>query len=144
MTKRETDKMRKLVSVATALAALMLCTSAAQADNVAKGKKYAKKKCTICHTWKEGGKNKVGPNMWALYGRAAGTIDGFKYSDDFKTARDKIGPWDDAKLAAYLADPKGYLRTVTGNPKAKSKMTVKVKKKKDIANVIAYLQTLKK
>jgi cytochrome c len=42
---------------------------------------------------------------------------------------------------AYIADPRAFLRAFTGNPKAKAKMTFKLKDEQDRANVIAYLKS---
>ena len=39
------------------------------------------KKCMACHTPDKGGPNRVGPNLWGVVGRKAGTHAGFAYSD---------------------------------------------------------------
>ncbi|CAG0898760.1 unnamed protein product [Cyprideis torosa] len=50
----------------------------ADAD-IARGQKVAKA-CAACHTFDQGGKNGVGPNLWNVVGRKKQSIDGFKYS----------------------------------------------------------------
>lgn len=62
--------------------------------------------CQSCHTITEGGPNRTGPNLHGVFGRTAGTHEGFKYSDAVKAAGFK---WDAEKLDAWLADPRGFL-----------------------------------
>ena len=60
----------------------------------------------------------------------AGSVEGFKYSDAMKESG---VIWDKETLAAYVADPKGY---VPGNKMAFAGL----KKEQEIADLIAYLQ----
>lgn len=112
-----------------ALITLALASSAALAEgDAAKGEKVFKK-CKTCHLVDKE-KNKVGPHLVGIMGRAAGAVDGFKYSDAMKESGIT---WDDESIAAYLADPKGYIK---GN-----KMAFPGLKKEDqIADVIAYIK----
>jgi cytochrome c len=90
------------------------------------------RKCASCHSAIDA-KNKIGPSLKGVYGRKAGEVADFKYSDAMKASGIV---WDDAKLAAYLKDPAGFVK---GN-----KMTfVGLKDDKDIADVTAYLKQQK-
>ena len=53
--------------------------------------------------------NRVGPYLEGVIGRTAGSVEGFKYSDAMKAKGEEGLVWNDETLAAYLADPKGYI-----------------------------------
>ena len=110
--------------------AMSLAELLADADPV-KGQKVFKK-CAACHTVDEGGKNKVGPNLWNIVNRPIAAHEGFAFSDAMAALE---GNWDFERLNAFIADPKG---TVPG-----TKMAFKgVSKDGDRGNVLAYLRTL--
>ncbi len=112
-----------------ALITLALASSAALAEgDVEKGEKVFKK-CKTCHVVDKE-QNRLGPHLVGIMGRVSGAVDGFKYSKPMKEAGIT---WNEETIAAYLADPKGYIK---GN-----KMAFPGLKKEDqIVDVIAYLK----
>ena len=83
----------------------------------------------------KGGKS--GPNLYGMIGRTAGSVDGFKYSKDLVAAGEAGLIWDEILLAEWVKDPKAFLRDTLDDPKAKSKMSFKLKKGGE--DVAAYL-----
>jgi cytochrome c len=69
-------------------------------------------------------------------GRTAGTED-FKYSSDLFDAGANGLVWTEESIVAYVADPTAFLRDVTGNGSARSKMTFKMKGGEDVAAYLA-------
>jgi len=77
----------------------------ASAQDVDAGKKSFSK-CAPCHAIGPGAKNKVGPELNGILGRAAASAEGFTYSEALK----KAGlTWDDANLHKWLENPKGLV-----------------------------------
>jgi len=68
-----------------------------------KGERVAKK-CAGCHTFNSGGPSRVGPNLYGIVGRKAGSVSGYAFS----SALSAKGQWGFEELDAYIADPKGY------------------------------------
>ena len=88
------------------------------------------KKCRSCHTLEEDGRNKVGPNLWNIYGAKTASKKGYAYSKAMKAADIT---WDETTMDAYLKKPGTYM---PGN-----KMTfIGLKKQEDRDAVQAYLK----
>lgn len=92
------------------------------------------KKCAVCHMVGEDAKTKVGPVLNGVFGRTAGTLEGFAFSAAMKKAGEDGLVWTPETMTEFLAKPRDYIKgtkmAFTGLPKPE-----------DIANVIAYLQT---
>ena len=117
----------RLLAIAAVLGAVAAAQPAAAQDIDNGGKVW--KKCKACHTIEEDGKNKIGPNLFGFMGRAAGTVEGFKYSKAFLEAG---LTWDEETLVAWLADPRDVVRG--------TKMAFPgLRKESDIADVIAWM-----
>lgn len=118
------------LSIATGAALLALTTASFAEGDAALGEKVFKK-CAACHAVGPDAKNKVGPVLNGVVGRAVATVADFKYSP----AMTEFGAgkvWDEATLTTYLADPK------TAVPKNKMAF-VGIKKDDEMKGVIAYL-----
>ncbi|MBI1407071.1 MAG: c-type cytochrome [Caulobacter sp.] len=86
--------------------------------------------CRSCHNITPGGPNMTGPNLYGVFGRKAGSHEGFKYSDALKNAG---FVWDAEKLDSWLTNPQSFL---PGN-----RMTfVGVKDPQKRIDLIAYLK----
>ena len=87
------------------------------------------KKCAACHSASKGGGNKIGPALWGVIGRKAGSIGDYKYSKAM-SGFGKI--WDFETVNTFLIKPKDYIK---GTKMAYAGL----KKGKDRASIILYL-----
>jgi cytochrome c2 len=135
-------KQRAMIALLAATALVLAASAWAQSSagvqevradqgQVKDGKSFFNDVCSTCHTDKPN-KHKIGPSLFGIVGRHAGSAPGFDYSQAMKGAS---LTWNDETLDHYLADPKNF---VPGN-----KMPyVGVKNDERRKDVIAYLHTL--
>jgi cytochrome c len=119
---------------AAAPAAESIDTLLASADP-ARGEADTKKLgCIACHTFNEGGKAGLGPNLYGVVGGPHAHMEGFNYSAALKG---HTGPWTYEELDKWLTKPAAYAPG--------TRMTfVGVKDPKERADIIDYLRTLAK
>jgi cytochrome c len=137
--------MKRPAAVLIALAALTVPIFAF-AGEAAKGEADFKK-CKACHsiTAEDGTEiqkgGKTGPNLYGVIGRPVASYPDFKYGEAIAAVGATGAVWDEAMLAAYVADPTKWLQTALDDPAAKSKMTFKLAKGGE--DMAAYLASLK-
>lgn len=118
-------------------------TPAFAAGDATKGEAVFKT-CQTCHAVVDpdgkvlAGKGKVGPNLYGVFGRQAGTYEGFKYGESIVAAGAAGLVWDEANFVEYVQGPTDFLKAKLAGAAA-SKMSFKVKDAASAADVYAYL-----
>ena len=99
--------------------------------DVAHGEKVFKK-CKACHSVKQDGGNKIGPKLWSVMFRPVGAVTDYKYSKAL-AAYGKV--WSYEEMNGYLLKPAAHVKG--------TKMAFAgLKKEKDRASVILYMNSL--
>ena len=92
------------------------------------GKKVFKQ-CAACHSISKGGGNKIGPSLFGIIGRKAGSVSGYRYSKAMSALEET---WNFESINTFLIKPKDYVK---GTKMAYAGL----KKEKDRASIILYL-----
>lgn len=124
--------MLRIVKSMAVVAVAGLLASQAQADDAKHGAEVFQR-CAICHSNTKGAGAKIGPNLFGVVGRKAGTMPDFSYSAAMKGSGIT---WTPDKLAAYVEHPQ---QVVPGNRMAFAGIT----SKSDAEELVEYLATLK-
>ena len=120
-------------AVYTAYGMLSVSSPVPQERDVASGQLIFSNACRTCHTTREGD-NRLGPNLYKIVGRKAGSLQNYGYSSAMKGAD---FAWDEAKLNRFIADPE---QVVPGN---NMKPFSGLASADDRAKVVGLLQSLR-
>ena len=89
------------------------------------------KKCSACHMIASDVKNMIGPNLWSVIGRTAGSVSDYKYS---KAMVAYAKQWSFEEMNSYLIKPQAYVKG--------TKMAFAgLRKEKDRASVILFMNS---
>ena len=92
-------------------------------------------RCAGCHEVGPEGRNKVGPHLNEIIGRAAGAIEGFRYSRAMVGRAEDGLVWDEDMLRAFLISPADFLPSTRMSYRG-------VRKEEDIDHLLEFLATL--
>ena len=121
--KETTEKSKKILEKVDIAQLLAL-------GNLAHGEKVFKK-CSACHMIASDGKNMIGPNLWNVIGRTAGSVNDYKYSKAMVAYGKE---WSFEEMNSYLIKPQAYIKG--------TKMAFAgLRKEKDRASVILYMNS---
>ena len=124
-----------MVRVLSLIAGVMALAGAgdAQAADPGHGRAVFASQCGVCHSDARNGPAVVGPPLYGVVGRPAGSVSGFNYSPAMRAAG---FAWTPDRLQAYLPGPRDYLPGV--------RMAYPgLKNPAQLDDLIAYLRTLK-
>ena len=92
------------------------------------------RKCVSCHTIEEGGKNKMGPNLWNIMNRGVGKMENYKYSKKFSAWAKKNTMWTPELMNEWLIKSKSMVKG--------TKMNFREKKESKRTATIVYLRSM--
>ena len=116
-----------------ACAALAASPAMASTADPGHGRAVFASQCSACHSDARNGPVVLGPPLYGVVGRPAGSVSGFGYSSAMKAAG---FAWTPDRLRSYLPGPRDYLPGV--------RMTYAgLKNPSQLNDLIAYLLTLK-
>lgn len=138
--------MTRLLTIAAAAA---LLPAAAFASGDAEKGKALFNKCQTCHVVVNpagetlaGKAAKTGPNLFNVVGKAAGSVEGFKYGSGLEKAKEMGLIWDEDNFVAYLNNPTNFLRDFTGDKGVRGNMSFQIKKEDEAKDLYAFLTSL--
>mgnify|MGYP001627801465 FL=1 len=100
--------MLKRFLMCCALSAIWAGTAAANEFGDASEGAEVFRKCRACHTVGPDAVNRTGPHLNGLFGRAAASVDGVRYSDGLTRMGNDGLIWDFDTLDAYIENPKAF------------------------------------
>jgi len=125
---------------ATCLAIALWSGGAMAAGDPAKGAAVFTQ-CQACHS-PEKGVNRIGPSLYNVVGRPAGSIANYDYSPAMQEAAKKGLVWTEMNIVAYLQNPHKYLEEFDKHPGIRNKMPFFLDDAQQRQDVVAYLKTV--
>lgn len=96
---------------------------------------YRSLRCASCHAVGPEAKNRVGPQLNEIIGRAAGSVEGFRYSRVMAARAEEGLVWEDENLRAFLTAPSEFMPG--------TRMAYRgVREEADLNELLIYLATL--
>lgn len=135
----------------TALLALIGPAAALAQDapvgDAAAGEEHFQRQCVSCHVVQDAtgevlaGRNaQVGPNLYGVVGRVAGSYPDYDYSDLMLAYGATGAVWEEENFVGYVQDPTDFLEAATGES-GRSKMAYQVRDEQQAHDLYAFLAT---
>lgn len=125
--------MMRMILTAMAFGALLAGQAAAQGAGDAEAGRRVFNQCRACHTTEQGGRSSVGPNLHGVFGRTAGAVQGFRYSEPMREKGGGGLVWNDETLRAYIVNPR---QVVPGG----SMVFAGLRNEQQVTDLIAFLR----
>jgi len=138
------------LTLATALLAapMAYADSDGSSGDVAAGE-AAFRSCVACHVVRNldgevlaGRNGRTGPNLYGIAGRAAGSVDGFRYSPAMVAGGEAGLVWSEETFAEYVPNATNFLRDFTGDSSLRSSMSPQRVDEDAAENIWAYIVSL--
>ena len=108
-TRKVVSLLKRLTVQSTFVALLLSFSLPATSDTHDEQGKTLYQQCKRCHQVGDGARNRIGPHLNALFGRTAGSLEGFKFSPAMKNAGSNGLVWEEESLDAFLRDPRSLV-----------------------------------
>ena len=95
--------MRIIAATVSVVLTLAATAAVAQSGDATRGERLFNQQCKACHTVEKGGRNGIGPNLFGILRRKAGTIPDFNYSRAFKATA--TWDWNEDLVAGWIGAP---------------------------------------
>lgn len=138
------------LTLATALLAapMAYADSDGPSGDIAAGE-AAFRSCIACHVVRNlegevlaGRNGRTGPNLYGIAGRAAGSVEGFRYSPAMVAGGEAGLVWSEETFEEYVPNATNFLREFTGDSGLRSTMSPQRVDEDDVENIWAYIVSL--
>lgn len=98
---------------------------------ISNGEKQFARKCSVCHTLSPDGRRRAGPTLFGVFGRMAGTLEGYQYS---QALLDSDIIWDETTINRLFAEGPDIVTPGTKMP------VQRMKNPKDLSDLVTFLK----